>query len=126
MAAHQLTTNPEEAYFNYFEDCQYFDLNSINNYIDTNTSKSINIIHINIRSARKNLDEFLINLERTKTKFQVIILTETWLNNIVKKILIKSLVTNLFIRSDQKRGWSFYPDSVKHHCSKNSSLNCCK
>ena len=76
MAAHQLTTNPEEAYFNYFEDCQYFDLNSINNYIDTYTSKSINIIHINIRSARKNLDEFLINLERTRTKFHVIILTE--------------------------------------------------
>ena len=80
MAAHQLTTNPEEAYFNYFEDCQYFDLNNINNYIDSNTSKSINIIHINIRSARKNLDEFLINLERTRTKFQIIILTETWLN----------------------------------------------
>ena len=80
MAAHQLTTNHEEAYFNYFEDCQYFDLNNINNYIDSNTSKSINIIHINIRSARKNLDEFLINLERTRTKFQIIILTETWLN----------------------------------------------
>ena len=80
MAANQLTTNPEEAYFNFFDDCQYYDLNSINNYIDTNTPKSINIIHINIRSARKNLDEFLINLERTRTKFQVIILTETWLN----------------------------------------------
>ena len=33
MAAHQLTTNPEEAYFNYFEDCQS-NLNNINNYID--------------------------------------------------------------------------------------------
>ena len=65
MAANQLITNPEETYFNYFDDRQYYDLNSINNYIDTNTPKSINIIHINIRSARKNLDEFLINLERT-------------------------------------------------------------
>ena len=80
MAANQLITNPEEAYFNYFDDRQYYDLNSINNYIDTNTPKSINIININIRSDRKNLDEFLINLERTRTKFQVIILTETWLN----------------------------------------------
>ena len=79
MAANQLITDPEEPNFNYFDDCQYYDLNSINNYIDTNTPKSINI-HINIRSARKNLDEFLINLERTRTKFQVIILTETWLN----------------------------------------------
>ena len=81
MAANQLITNPEEAYFNYFDDCQYYDLNSINNNIDTNTPKSMNIIHINIRSARKNLDEFLINLESTRTKFQVIILTETWLNS---------------------------------------------
>ena len=80
MAANQLITNPEEAYFNYFDDRQYYDLNPINNYIDTNTPKSINIINTNIRSARKNLDEFLINLERTRTKFQVIILTETWLN----------------------------------------------
>ena len=80
MAANQLTTNPEEAYFKFFDDCQYHDLNSINNYIDTNTPKSINIIHINIRSARKNLDELVINLERTRTKIQVIILTETWLN----------------------------------------------
>ena len=80
MAANQLITNSEEAYFNYFDDCQYQDQNSINNYIDTNTLESINIIHINIRSARKNLDEFLIDLERTRTKFQVIILTETWLN----------------------------------------------
>ena len=59
---------------------QYYDLNSINNYIDTNTPKSINIIHINIRYARKKQDEFLIYIGRTRTKFQVIILTETWLN----------------------------------------------
>ena len=107
MAAHQLTTNPEEAYFNYFEDCQYFDfdLNNINNYIDSNTSKSINIIHINIRSARKNLDEFLINLERTRTKFQIIILTETWLN--CQEDFNEIPVSNLFIRSDQKKGVEF-------------------
>ena len=80
MAANQLITCHKETYFNYFEDCQYYDLSSINNYIDTNTPKSINIIHINIRSAQKSLGEFLINLERTRTKFQVIILTKTWLN----------------------------------------------
>ena len=37
MAANQLNTNPEEAYFNFFEDCHYYDQNYINNYIDTNT-----------------------------------------------------------------------------------------
>ena len=44
MAANQSITNPEEAYFNYFDDCQYYDLNSFYNYIDTNTPKSINIV----------------------------------------------------------------------------------
>ena len=81
MAANQSITNPEEAYFNYFDDCQYYDLNSFYNYNDTNTPKSINIVHINIQSARKNLDEFLINLERTRTKFQVIILTLNCMNS---------------------------------------------
>ena len=104
MAANQLITNPEEAYFNYFEDCQYYDLNSIDDYIDTNTPKSINIIHINIRSACKNLDEFLINLERTRTKLQVIVLTETWLNfqdfNEIPGLQLFSLE------------WSFDSDSV--------------
>ena len=48
--------------------------------LKTNTPKSLNIIHINILSAQKNLDDFLISLERTRTKVQVIILTKTWLN----------------------------------------------
>ena len=72
--------NSKESYFNYFDDSQYYDGNSFTNYIGNNRPKSINIIHINIQSARKKLDEFLINLERTKSKFQVIILTKTWLN----------------------------------------------
>ena len=59
---------------------KYYDANSISKYIGNNRPKSINIIHINIRSVRKNLDEFIINLEKTKTEFQVIILTEKWLN----------------------------------------------
>ena len=105
MAANQLITNPEETYFNYFDDRQYYDLNSINNYIDTNTPKSINIININIRSARKNLDEFLINLERTRTKFQVIILTETWLN--CQENLNEISGLTLFIGSDRKKGVEF-------------------
>ena len=40
----------------------------------------ISFISTSDLSFQKNLDEFLINLEKTRTKFQVIILTETWLN----------------------------------------------
>ena len=97
MAANQSITNPEEAYFNYFDDCQYYDLNSFYNYIDTNTPKSINIVHINIQSARKNLDEFLINLERTRTKFQVIILTLKCMNSFFRRFSGKAFFLRLFL-----------------------------
>ena len=122
MAANQLITNPEEAYFNYFEDCQYYDLNSINNYIDTNTPKSF---VINIRSAWKYLDEFLINLERTRTKFQVIILTESWLDCQEDFNEIPGYNSFHSFRP-KKKGWSFDSDSVKHHCCNYPSPNCCK
>ena len=111
MAANPLITNPEDAYFNFFDDCQYYDLNSINNYIDTNTPKSINFIPINIRSARKNLDEILINLEKTRNKFQVIILTETWLNCQEDFNEIPGFNSFHSFRP-KKRGWSFDSESV--------------
>ena len=76
---------------------------SVTNYIDTQTPKPINIIHINIRSARKNLDEFLINLERTKKQNSRSSL-ELKHGSIGKKISMKFLVSTLFIRSNRKKG----------------------
>lgn len=43
-----------------------------------NNGDSINIIHLNIRSLNHNFEEFLILLESLDTKFDIIILTETW------------------------------------------------
>ena len=76
---------------------------SVTNYIDTQTPKPINIIHINIRSARKKLDEFLINLERTKKQNSRSLL-ELKHGSIGKKISMKFLVSTLFIRSNRKKG----------------------
>ena len=42
---------------------------------------SLNIFHINIRSVKANMDELLINLKNLKSKFNVLVLTETWLNS---------------------------------------------
>lgn len=39
------------------------------------------IIHMNIRSARKNFDEFCIYLQSFPVKYDIIILTEAWLND---------------------------------------------
>ena len=42
---------------------------------------SLRLLHFNCRSAKKNLDEFLILLYRLGVEFHIIILTETWLNS---------------------------------------------
>ena len=41
----------------------------------------ISFRHVNFRSLRSNLDDFHTLLEETKHLFNVICLTETWLNN---------------------------------------------
>lgn len=41
----------------------------------------INVLHMNIRSINKNFEEFLCYLNKSKVKFQIIVLTETWIND---------------------------------------------
>ena len=62
-------------------ECASYDFHSIdlNNFI---TSSRFNLIHQNIRSARnKNLDELILTLDSMKTNFQILMLTETWLDD---------------------------------------------
>ena len=42
---------------------------------------NISIIHINIRSMNKNMDEFMLKMDLIKYKFDVIIVSETWLES---------------------------------------------
>ena len=39
------------------------------------------LLHLNIRNMRSNLDEFHTLLEESKHSFNVVCLTETWLND---------------------------------------------
>jgi len=71
--------DPDLNYFNSENQCTYFDVESIKDFVYE--SNNINIIHLNIRSANKNLDEFIVNLRRIKINFKIIVLTETWLNS---------------------------------------------
>jgi hypothetical protein len=42
---------------------------------------SLKIVHVNIRSYSKNFDTFIANLNDLKAGFDVMVLTETWLND---------------------------------------------
>jgi len=44
-----------------------------------NRDQALNIIHLNIRSASKNVDELCIMLDNQTIIFDIIILTEAWL-----------------------------------------------
>ena len=47
-----------------------------------------NLIHINICSAKCNLDEFLLNIDKFNNKFQVIVLTETFFDSEAERVEI--------------------------------------
>ena len=61
------------------QQCKYYDSKLFNSkFSGTN---HISMIHTNIRSSKKNLRDFLCNIENLKIKFNFIVLTETWENS---------------------------------------------
>ena len=64
--------------FDTFEQCTYYDCESLHGYLTTDQN-SLNVIHMNIRSCNRNFDEFAIFINQTGVEFPVIVLTETWL-----------------------------------------------
>ena len=58
--------------------CLNYDIKSASNCL-SDTSKSLSVLNINIRSLVKNYDNFLIFLDRMGHDFDFIILTESWL-----------------------------------------------
>lgn len=57
----------------------FFDSQAIMNYNIKN--ESINILHMNIRSMRKNFEQFSCYLNRTGIKYQIVLLSETWITD---------------------------------------------
>ena len=64
--------------FDTFEQCTYYDCESLHGYLTTDQN-SLNVIHMNIRSCNRNFNEFAIFINQTGVEFPVIVLTETWL-----------------------------------------------
>ena len=59
-------------------ECSYFTSQNIHNILNNNM---LNIIHVNIRSCHKNLDEFTLLLGNLRVYFSVLILSKTWLDS---------------------------------------------
>lgn len=66
--------------FNDNPNCKYYEVQAFKRKFAGDLS-SLKLIHLNIRSVNRNLDEFVIFLQSTCVEFHVIILSETWLGN---------------------------------------------
>ena len=61
---------------------KYFHVNEISTFLnDLKQYENLSLLNLNIRSLRSNLDDFDTPLEESKHSFNVICLTETWLND---------------------------------------------
>ena len=62
--------------------CNYLNIDSI----DIESNQGISIIHINARSVIKHVDDIIFLLDECKFKFNIIVITETWFQEINKDI----------------------------------------
>lgn len=62
----------------YTGNCEYFDVQKFANHIKPlNSSKCLSVLHVNIASLRKHIDDFNILLNDLKHKFDIIAIIET-------------------------------------------------
>ena len=69
------------------DQCMYYDSNQFKSRF-VSTTETISMVHVNIRSARKNLTDFLCSLKCLNWKFNFIILSESWGNPDTAKLNI--------------------------------------
>ena len=72
--------DPDLQYFQ-TEECIIWNQSSLKNALNSN-SDSLTLFHINIRSYNKNSDDLLVFLDSLNSKFSLIVLTETWFDNV--------------------------------------------
>ena len=75
-------TDPDKNFFNDFDknlhDTRYVLPDEVSNFLKENKSNSFSLLHLNIRSLRKNIDSLKILLAQLNFSFKAICLTETW------------------------------------------------
>ena len=84
----QSTLNPElDPDTNFFEsipslDTKYFTVNETKTYVSNIDSESFTVLHLNIRSMKKNFEIFQEFFKDLKFNFSAICLSETWCESI--------------------------------------------
>ena len=79
--------NPDSNFFNEIGSCEYYSEDSFNNMLSEEQNRlnlnsiDVSLLHLNIRSIRNKLDKFTNFLGALKTKFPVVGITETWLDD---------------------------------------------
>ena len=75
--SNRLHINSEFININPEIECKYVHCNSYDNKYNQHFS----ILHINARSFIHNIDDVILLLDSIETKFSIIVITETWLQN---------------------------------------------
>ena len=83
--------------------CKFYDIDNFNSNFDN--VNELSILNFNIRSLSKNLDSFLFFLDSLTTKFDFIVLTETWTTNFDKDLFsIPGYKSFHFVRQGRSGG----------------------
>lgn len=104
--------------------CSYYSISSFNDYV-SHCGGNFFMIHLNVRSFRRNFDEFVIYLNNLDCKFQVIVLTETWFS---KDFVGHVSGYSAFHSYRNNRGGGgvsiFVSDTLTSHPIDNLQINC--
>jgi hypothetical protein len=78
--------DPDNNFFNnqtnsFYADCRYMYPDNLNNKLEENNAPDISVMHLNIRSLKKNYKSLNAMLDIIDHKFSVIGLTESWLKD---------------------------------------------
>ena len=117
--------DPDLQYFNKYHDgltnCGYYNEDTFNvkrkQCVDSDNNFSL--IHLNVRSAPKNLSEFELYLNQLDLRFNVIGLSETWFNDSTVNLYNLPGYSASHVYRKQKRGGGvsvFVSDNINYHC----------
>ena len=113
-------------YERFFNNCNYYDIETLNKYCAKSKSNGLSLMHFNVRSLQKNLNPLLQYLLQLKRRPDINTITETKLreNHIRSNVEIKGFT---FIHKDSSSlagGVGLYvKDSIKFNECNNSNIN---
>ena len=126
--------DPDQNFFNdqnmVKSESLYYKVEDVANH--THTSENISVVHVNIRSLRKNLDSFKEFIEESNNAFNIICVSETWCSNdeiaTNSSLHLKNFKTIPFERKAKKRGGGvliYVNKNINHKIRSDLSISNC-